>query len=279
MSSVQMSVGRLSSPLRKHSEFSLKNVIERTPTLRRRCAPKPKERSVERARTGLVLRNRSPILGSMEHSSKSASGLDRVKMNRAWLYSDLLYSRCINAISPNTPSSAYFNLGKSFFAQEQQLVNIQTWLITIHSPMRSSRIPHTEGTCPSSAQEHKKTTNVSNSPSDFAHDMSPFQPIHAPVQVNVVNRVVVALGQHQLSRHPASPHQRARPQQKTKQYTRVDICLTRQQIMRLQHSMHDRGTPSRHLVHRNVPRLVPLVRRVRQKQQITTVKRGFHRST
>ncbi len=49
--------------------------------------------------------------------------------------------------------------------------------------------------------------------------------------------------------------------------------------MRLQHTMDDRDVRSRDLVHRDVARLISLVRRVCQEQQVPAVERRFHRAT
>ena len=49
--------------------------------------------------------------------------------------------------------------------------------------------------------------------------------------------------------------------------------------MRLQHPVHDRDVRPWNFVHRDVARLVPLIRRVRQEQEVPAVERGLHRAT
>ena len=49
--------------------------------------------------------------------------------------------------------------------------------------------------------------------------------------------------------------------------------------MRLEHAVHDGDVRAWDLVHRDVARLVPLIWRVRQEEQVPAVERGFHRAT
>ena len=49
--------------------------------------------------------------------------------------------------------------------------------------------------------------------------------------------------------------------------------------MRLEHAVDDGDVRAWDLVHRDVARLVPLIWRVRQEEQVPAVERGFHRAT
>ena len=66
--------------------------------------------------------------------------------------------------------------------------------------------------------------------------------------------------------------------QKQKSNKEKQHALLRHDVARLNHTVYDRDITARYAIDGDVARLVALARRVREKQQVAAVERGFHRS-
>lgn len=125
-------------------------------------------------------------------------------------------------------------------------------------------------------------------PADFAYDVASLQEVEALVQFNIVNVVVIALGEHQLVRswrifrepvgrgkHTWQPielrHERV--------FLGSACRVGHENVMRLKHTVHNGNFRIRDLVHCYVTSLIPCVGRVGQEEKVTTVERGFHGAT
>ena len=127
-----------------------------------------------------------------------------------------------------------------------------------------------------------------HAPADFANDVASFEKVEPLVQFHIVNVIVVTLGQHKLvgSRRilgepaktastsiqsPQSHHQRV--------LFRLAGCVAHEYVVRLENTMYDRNICIRHLVHCNVPSLIPCIGRVGQEEKVATVEGRFHGPT
>ena len=72
-------------------------------------------------------------------------------------------------------------------------------------------------------------------------------------------------------------HTTKRPK-RSQQSNKHSPLVLRDKIVRLEHAVDDRDVCPGDLVHRDVARLVPLIRGVREEEQVAAVERGLHRA-